>query len=121
MALQLPPGYLDVATDAHSVNAVIRLVEVQDMGDVKNWATAGTGGALSWFHKDDDGFSTGVSVQTGTKLWVLARRKNKDPRADEMSDVTTFEGWQVETIDPTLWELEAVHLDPSCVLWATFP
>lgn len=112
----IPPAYVDVATDAHSVNAVKRLVELKDMGNITSWGTAGTAGALSWFHNDDDGFSTVVAVQAGGKFWVLARWKNDDPRADEMSDFRTFQEWNVEDIDDSKWELEVVHLDPTCVL-----
>lgn len=112
----VPPLYLDVATDAYCVNLVKHLIEIVDTGDATCWGTAGTVDALSWGHIDDVGLSTSVSVQAGSKYWVLARRKNANPRADEMSDFRTFDGWKVDDIDKTTWDVEAIHLNSRCVL-----
>lgn len=112
----IPPAYVDVSTDAHSVNVVKRLVELQDMSDVTSWGTAATRDADSWFHCDDHGFSTAAWVQTGGKYWVLARRINRNPQVDEMGSHLIFQDWNVEDIDDKLWEAEAVHLDRNCVL-----
>lgn len=113
----IPPLYTDISTDKHSANLVAHLVHLRDMGDATSWGTAATQNAVSWMHCDDDGFSTAVWVQTGSKWWVLARLKNKeDPRWDEMSATDTFLKWEVDNIDGTRWELEAVHLTPDTVL-----
>lgn len=112
----IPPRYSDIATDVNSCNVVKRFVEPQDMSDVTSWGTAATANALSWIHCDDDGFSTAVWPQAGSKWWVVARKKNPDPLADEMSTYQTFDGWTPEMIDGDEWELEAVHLDRNVVL-----
>ncbi|KZP07551.1 hypothetical protein FIBSPDRAFT_762772, partial [Athelia psychrophila] len=87
------------------------------MKNVTSWGTAATANALSWFHIDDDGFATCVSVQAGMKWWVLARKKDRNPRADEMGSISTFFRWTVEDIDGQVWELEAVLLDPTVALY----
>lgn len=115
-SVPIPPSYIDVATDAHSLNLVKRLVDLRDMSDVTSWGTAGTPDALSWYHIDDDGFSTVVWVQTGGKWWVLARKRNADPLNDEMRDIATFRDWRVDDIDEDHWDAEAVHLESHCVL-----
>lgn len=116
VAVPMPPGFRDLATDAYSVNLVARLVKLENMDDNTSWGTASTRNAISWFHCDDLGLSTSVWVQTGSKWWVVARKKNADPLADEMSNVDTFAEWHVEIIDDKEWEAEAVHLTSNCVL-----
>lgn len=116
VSVPVPPSYLDIATDAYSGTRVKHLVDSMDMQDVTSWGTAATANAVSWFHIDDDGFGTAVSVQAGKKWWVLARKKNNNPRANEMEDVSTFYRWDVHDIDGNVWELEAICLDPSVVL-----
>lgn len=111
-----PASFTNLASDAHSVNLVKRLLELIDLSNVTSWATGSTVDATSWAHIDDDGFATSVSVQVGGKWWVLLRKKNQDPREDEMRDVSTFEGWHPDKVDDVNWEAEAVHLEPHCVL-----
>lgn len=112
----IPPGYIDVATDAYSINLVKSLVKIEDMSDTTSWGTAATPNAVSWFHCDDAGFGSAIWVQSGGKWWVMARRKNVDPLSDEMSDIKTFLGWNVEEIEEADWEVEAVYLQGHCVL-----
>lgn len=116
LPVPIPPLYYDIASDARSRNIVRRLLQLQDMRDVVSWATAATGNAISWFHFDDDGFATIVWVQTGAKWWVVARKKDANPLADEMSTGRTFDDWTPETLAEETWDLEAVHLDRNCVL-----
>lgn len=129
----IPVMYTEIASDTWAVTLIKHLMKIYDMGDVKSWATASTRNALSWFHTDDIGLSTVIWVQAGSKWWVFARRIKEDrgldeasrdiittpwadPRRDEMNDTTTFQRWKVADIDDKLWELEAVHLKPDCVL-----
>lgn len=112
----IPPMYDDIATDARSRNVVKRLVELEDMRNVTSWGTAATTNALSWGHIDDDGFSSAISVQTGGKWWVVVRKKDENPLADEMSTGNTFDDWSPETLAEATWDLEAVHLDRTCIL-----
>lgn len=112
----IPPLFDEIATDVHSINLVKNLVTVRDMADTTSWGTAATRNAVSWFHCDDAGLATSVWVQTGSKWWVMGRRKKESHLWDEMSHVDTFSEWEVKTIDGTLWELEAVHLTSDIVL-----
>lgn len=112
----MPPLYNDFATDTHSATLVGHLVDLRDMGNVTSWGTAATKNALSWFHADDEGYSTAVSVQAGSKWWVLARLKKDHARWDEMSSFDTFWKWDVKDIDLNRWDVEAVHLTSTCVL-----
>lgn len=115
VAVQFPPSYPDIATSAYSANQVKGLVPPTDMRHVTSWGTAATANAVSWFHIDDDGFGTAVTVQAGKKWWILARRKGSRS-ADDMSDAATFRGWLVDDIDGNVWEWEAVCLDPTVAL-----
>lgn len=112
----IPPMYNDIATDARTRNTVKRLVDLDDMRNVTSWGTAATTNAFSWGHIDDDGFGTAVSVQTGGKWWVLARKKDPNALADEMSTGKTFDDWSPEDVAEDTWDLEAVHLDRTCIL-----
>lgn len=114
--IPIPPRYYDIATDARSRNVVKRLVDLQDMRNVTSWGTAATTDAVSWPHCDDDGFCTGVSVQAGGKWWVVARRKNPNTLADEMSTGNAFDDWTPETLAEEAWDAEAVYLDRTCEL-----
>lgn len=115
-AVPIPPMFADISTDAYTVPYVKKLVKVRDLRDALSWATAGTDGAVSWFHIDDDGFCTVVFVQAGGKWWVLADRIQDDPLRDDMGDIGAFDGWGVRDIDAKRWTLEAVHLQPKSVL-----
>ncbi|KAF8878606.1 hypothetical protein BD779DRAFT_1676763 [Infundibulicybe gibba] len=46
------------------------------------WGLAATSGATHWFHIDSDGFGTFIDVQTGGKLWIVARPKPGESNAD---------------------------------------
>lgn len=116
ITVPIPPSFQDMASDAHSGPRIKHLMDLIDMKNVTSWGTAATANALSWFHIDDDGFATCVSVQAGMKWWVLARKKDRNPRADEMGSISTFFRWTVEDIDGQVWELEAVLLDPTVAL-----
>lgn len=116
VTVTIPPCFIDVASDAHSVNLVKKLTPLRDMRDVTSWGTASTKNAVSWPHCDNEGFGTSVSVQAGSKWWALAKFKGLGPFEDEMRDIRTFRDWNVRDLDESKWELEAVHLQPGCVL-----
>lgn len=112
----VPPKFNDLASEAYCANSARMLIDLKDLSDSTSWGTAATRDASSWFHSDDDGFCTSVYVQVGDKLWVLARLKNEWAGRDEMGNMGTFAKWEVDSIDTKVWDLEAVHLDPRCVL-----
>lgn len=115
-SVPVPPMYNEVATDSRTRNLVKKLVKLDDMRNVTSWGTAATNNAFSWGHLDDVGFGTAVSVQTGGKWWVLRRKKDPNTLADEMSTGKTFDDWSPEDVQEGTWDLEAVHLDRSCML-----
>lgn len=110
--VDVPPNFLDLATETFSAPFVKNIVDIQDASNSLSWGTASTKNALSWFHVDDEGFATSVRVLTGGKLWVLADKIRKDLRRDEMSSTEVFKTWNVRDIDGEQWTLEAVHLRP---------
>lgn len=114
-----PPRFQAFASDEYCANSAQTLFgEVQDLRDSTSWGTVATRNAVSWFHLDDEGFCTSVLPQTGGKYWVLARLKEHLRQGvDEMSNTGVFEKFQVDSIDPEVWDLEAVHLDSSCGLY----
>lgn len=119
----IPPRFSDISTDTYTHHRVNHLARLPDMRDVTSWGTAATRNAVSWFHCDDEGFSTSIWVLTGGKWWVIARRKKTgddpkwdDPKWDAMSDVQTLNTWDVHEIDEDLWDLEAVYLESDSVL-----
>lgn len=116
----VPPKFHDLASEAYCANSARELVHVKDLSESTSWATAATTNALSWCHADDEGFGTSVYVQAGHKIWVVARRRDRVAGRDEMADVRVFDGWSVDTLDPKIWEVEAVYLDGRCVLCVLF-
>lgn len=118
--IPVPPKFNDLASDAYCANSAGMLLALKDLSDSTSWGTAATRNAVSWFHIDDDGFCTAVSVQAGDKLWVLARLKEHLRGRDEFSNMGVFAKWDVDSIDVDVWDLEAVHLDPTCALCAIF-
>lgn len=117
--VKIPPLFSDISTDAYSYNIVKHLLKVRPMPHVTSWGTGSTGHSVSEIHWDDEGFGTIVSVQTGAKWWVVANRKRElavHVGWDEMSDVNVLHAWKVNDIQALTWEVEAVHLQPTCVL-----
>ncbi|KAF7977677.1 hypothetical protein HWV62_2914 [Athelia sp. TMB] len=112
----VPPKLHDLASEAYCANSARELVHVKDLSESTSWATAATKNALSWLHADDDGFATSVYVQAGHKIWVVARRKDRQGSRDEMANIDVFATWEPDKVDPKLWDLEAVYLDSRCVL-----
>jgi hypothetical protein len=55
--------------------------------DDTTWSTAGSCGAASWVHLDDDGFSTSTQVLTGKKYWVIFYRDPSLPDNDRRGDL----------------------------------
>ncbi|KAF7965100.1 hypothetical protein HWV62_45719 [Athelia sp. TMB] len=103
----VPPKLHDLASEAYCANSARELVHVKDLSESTSWATAATKNALSWLHADDDGFATSVYVQAGHKIWVVARRKDRQGSRDEMANIDVFATWEPDKVDPKLWDLEA--------------
>ena len=94
--------------------------------DDTTWSTAGSRGATSWAHVDDDGFCTSTQILVGKKYWVILSRDpslaDKDLRGDmggvawapELKRLWSheFDGWFVA---------EAIEMTPGTVLQVSPP
>ncbi|KAF8881118.1 hypothetical protein BD779DRAFT_1675606 [Infundibulicybe gibba] len=75
------------------------------------WGLAATSGATHWFHIDSDGFGTFIDVQTGGKLWIVARPKPGESNADfARIDLLHSSGFDISKPNADQWDLEAVFL-----------
>jgi hypothetical protein len=89
--------------------------------DDTTWGTAGSRGAVSWIHLDDEGFNTSTQVLTGRKYWVVFSRDPTLPRHDIRGDMGGI-GWspdleQFMAHDLKGWfKAEAVEMGPGCLL-----
>ncbi|KAF8873088.1 hypothetical protein BD779DRAFT_1679429 [Infundibulicybe gibba] len=79
------------------------------------WGLAATSGASHWFHIDSDGFGTYIDVQTGGKLWIIARPKiDGGSRADfARVDILLPPNFDISDPCTAQWDLEAVFLTPG--------
>jgi hypothetical protein len=94
------------------------------------WGTAATQHAVSWPHVDDEGFATVVSVQAGSKYWVVGKPKRGSEAADvhglgNMETINSFcvgntriqdKEWQPGGDNTHLVDYEGVLLTPGTVL-----
>ena len=84
------------------------------------WGTAALQNATSWFHCDDDGFATVVTVMAGMKYWVVARKNRKIPNFDfpgNLGSISAFgEDWEPSEACSEMFEHEGVLLTPGSVL-----
>ncbi|KAF8881089.1 hypothetical protein BD779DRAFT_1675586 [Infundibulicybe gibba] len=75
------------------------------------WGLAATSGATHWFHIDSDGFGTFIDVQTGGKLWIVARPKPNKSNADfARIDLLNSSNFDISKPNRDQWDLEAVFL-----------
>ena len=74
------------------------------------WGIAGTSGAFSQWHVDACGFGSVVDVETGYKLWIVAR-----PRHCHLGDINVYFDKQFNVMAPNNGQfvLEAVLLRPG--------
>jgi hypothetical protein len=76
------------------------------------WGLVSTADTYSVWHIDCDGLATMIEVQTGCKLWVLAR-----PRRDEdlscFSRLDAFLNFDADAVNDDRWDCEAVLLTPG--------
>lgn len=80
-------------------------------GDDIRWGLAALSGALHWFHIDSDGFGTNIDVQSGGKLWVIAKPKVSRGHQD-FARINLFLPDQFDLSESCLenWDLEAIFL-----------
>lgn len=74
------------------------------------WGLAATGGAISYWHVDSDGYGTYVDVQVGIKWWVVATPKAQGPKFSTKSIYATFDPQEVNS---DIWDVQAVLLRPG--------
>ncbi|KAG6892285.1 hypothetical protein C0995_004530, partial [Termitomyces sp. Mi166 len=90
------------------------LSELYPLHDM-HWALASTGSAHHYWHIDVNGFGTFVRVESGLKLWYLAR-----PKSGSFEDFATVEistdGYTLQESNESLWDVELVVLKPRDIL-----
>lgn len=79
------------------------------------WGLVSTADTYSVWHIDCDGFATVIEVQTGCKLWVLARPK-AGKSFSSFSNIQTFLDFDPEATNENLWDCEAILLTPGTQL-----
>jgi hypothetical protein len=83
------------------------------------WATTAMKNATSWIHIDANGFGTVIDSVTGTKYWVVCRRRRDltgPGTQGDLSSMFCFEGTQVDEAATSCFEHEAVVIQPGSVL-----
>ena len=93
--------------------------------DDMTWSTAGSQGAVSWIHVDDDGFCTSTQILVGKKYWVVFYRNPSLPDGDLRGDMGSI-SWAA-SIDELLahaldgWFVaEAIEMTPGTLLWVNY-
>lgn len=115
-----PPRFAALASDnkASAMTKGEPLVGTKHLADDLCWATAAHKYASSWPHVDDEGFSTSVEVQTGSKFWAVA--VDKPSRVGDAGDMATIEAygkdWEAFTARSEVFDYEGVLLTPTSVL-----
>lgn len=111
-------GFFSFSTDSAAWRATKGVIgcsqdEPPPLKDIR-WGLAATTGAISWLHLDSNGFSTYVDVRTGSKWWIVLRRKGESHDFESISDINAFfDGtYDVEEPNDDKWDLEAVILRP---------
>lgn len=82
-----------------------------------SWGLAGLAGATSVPHVDTDGLATAVVPLSGSKYWVLLRRKTGGEGLEGMNSVNSL--LHIDPYEPvpsTSYEAEGIFLEPGSVL-----
>jgi hypothetical protein len=78
-----------------------------------HWGLAATEGAHHLWHIDCDGFGTVIHVMVGLKLWIVGRPL---PGFD-LSNISQYlQNWDVNALNDTKLEMEAILLAPGSTL-----
>ncbi|KAG6850002.1 hypothetical protein H0H93_002620 [Arthromyces matolae] len=123
-ALHLPASRdhyptLPFSTDIMAWNAVNGLegcnhYDLYPIPDMR-WAIASSGNSRHYWHVDSNGLSTIVSVETGLKLWFIARPKADSPAS--FYDVEMFTAqFDLHKVNDAIWDIELVVLEPGSTL-----
>jgi len=100
------------------------------------WGTAATKHAASWPHVDDEGFATVVTPVSGSKYWVVGKRRPQESgsRDEHLGDMDSLDAfglryagfpkankahqriWTPGKANTKLIDYEGVLLTPGCVL-----
>jgi hypothetical protein len=104
----------------HETKGLAGCVIERNLSDETNWAIAGTRGATSMTHIDDDGFGTAVRVMAGSKYWVVMRSREPSDSDDHSGDLKSFKGFplnfQLGHTGDGYFEAEGIHLKLGDVL-----
>jgi hypothetical protein len=88
------------------------VLPIATQGDTMLWATASTTNATSYFHLDDYGMATVVYVESGMKLWIVARPKVglEEKAFRNFGAAHSFEHWDPHSAADNFFDHEAVLL-----------
>ncbi|KAG6881397.1 hypothetical protein C0992_001171 [Termitomyces sp. T32_za158] len=79
------------------------------------WAIASTGSALHPWRVDADGFGTFIKLESGVKLWYIAKPKSRSFEDSTKLD-TVMNGSGTRNLNEELWEVELVVLEAGDIL-----
>ena len=105
-SLDPPPKY---STDLFALRVAGRGI-VPPTPDIR-WGTAGTGGAITWFHIDSNGLGVGIALKCGLKIWIFI----KDNQG-KFHIINSFEDFELDEANGH--QLEIVLLRPGTRMYA---
>lgn len=77
------------------------------------WALMALKHARHLFHIDADGLATFIDPQTGAKYWLVARLKPGILGTFSKTELYVNGGYEIDSINLDLWDVEAVLLTPG--------
>jgi hypothetical protein len=82
------------------------------------WLTTAMGNATSWIHIDANGLATIVDGVTGTKYWVVCRRRDTLPPhgPGDGASIHAYHTTEIDSASTEIFEHEAIVIKPGTLL-----
>lgn len=112
-AVDVPPGFLNIASEEYALNPTKAMVGNDDFRDDLIWSTVSNKHAASTGHIDDMGLCTSTNTMAGGKVWAIETPLSAD---DDMTHIHAFDHCPNGTFDSSKVCYELVYLPPNCVL-----
>jgi hypothetical protein len=78
------------------------------------WGITASQNALSWPHVDANGLATTVTVTTGSKYWIMMKKRRSSNAVPGLGDLATLEAfpksWHPSRFERDMNEYEAIYL-----------
>jgi hypothetical protein len=104
----------------HQTRKVDGFAANRHSGEDLIWGAAATAGALSMMHVDDVGLAASITVMSGSKWWVVCRRRQELPDMDRRGDIFSTHSfpkdWAYGSTGEPFLEAEGLHLKAGDVL-----